>query len=403
MNYSKTIKENASALMVTYGSMLFEGAILTLLIALMSPLSIRYNVSTATISTLLTAQAVGNVSSVYFSGNASDKIGKKKMILFGLLFYFVFLIGMSITSNFYVALFLALLAGIGHGFMDSPSISMLIDIFGDHSGPSMSIVAVFFSGGGALSSIIVSRLLHFNLDFRIIFIIYFFLAVIVGIITYKAKYPKRQVRKVSKKDSKQSLEHRKILLKTAAFLGLLTFLIGASNAIFRTWVSTYAVSVGGLTLESSLNLLTFLQIGSVIGAVFFAYILTKVHSTKIMIINGFIAITSLVLFLTIDISGISGVLLVMVAGAVLSIGFSLSLNIVGELFIENSGQATGFVGTSHMTASIVMTFLTSRLLTKVGVSFIIWIAVGLSVVATLLSISFRVMFVKVRKEVIDQN
>ena len=62
--------------MVTYGSMIFEGAIITLLIALMSPLSIRYGVSTSTISTLIAARAVGNVSSVYFSGNASDIIGK---------------------------------------------------------------------------------------------------------------------------------------------------------------------------------------------------------------------------------------------------------------------------------------------------------------------------------------
>lgn len=399
MNYGRVIKSNYSALMVTYGSMIFEGAIITLLIALMSPLSIRYGVSTSTISTLLTARAVGNVSSVYFSGNASDKIGKKKMILFGLIFYFVFLIGMMITSNFYVALFLSLIAGIGHGFMDSPSMSMLIDIFGDHSGPAMSVVAVFFSGGGVMSSFIVGRLLANSLDFRIIFIVYLVIASIVAIIAYSATYPKRQVREIKKTDD-SSEKDKKILLKTAIFLALISFTFAAATAILMTWISTYTFEVQGLSIENSLAMLSFLQLGSVIGAVVFAVILTRVHSTKIIIANGFLAVISLVIFLNLS---NNGVILIMIAGAVLSIVFSLSLNVVGELFIENSGQATGFIATASMSATMIVTFITGRLLPVIGVESIMWIGVWLAVVATVFAIIFRGVFIKVRTTVIDQK
>lgn len=399
MNYGRVIKSNYSALMVTYGSMIFEGAIITLLIALMSPLSIRYGVSTSTISTLLAARAVGNVSSVYFSGNASDKIGKKKMILFGLIFYFVFLIGMMITSNFYVALFLSLIAGIGHGFMDSPSMSMLIDIFGDHSGPAMSVVAVFFSGGGVMSSFIVGRLLANSLDFRIIFIVYLVIASIVAIIAYSATYPKRQVREIKKTDD-SSEKDKKILLKTAIFLALISFTFAAATAILMTWISTYTFEVQGLSIENSLAMLSFLQLGSVIGAVVFAVILTRVHSTKIIIANGFLAVISLVIFLNLS---NNGVILIMIAGAVLSIVFSLSLNVVGELFIENSGQATGFIATASMSATMIVTFITGKLLPVIGVESIMWIGVWLAVVATVFAIIFRGVFIKVRTTVIDQK
>lgn len=398
MNYGNTIKNNFSALAVTYGSMVFEGAIITLLIALMAPLSARYNVTTSTVSILLTAQGLGTVGSVYFSGSASDKIGKKKMILFGLLFYFVFLIGMSFTTNFYLAIFFSLLAGIGHGFMDSPAISMLIDIFGDHSGPAMSVVAVFFSGGGVLSSVIVSSLLAYNLDFRIIFIVYFVIALIVGLIAMKATYPKRQKRAAKVVDSSVSEKNKKILLSTAMFLAVITFLFGAGNKVLITWISTYAEVIQGLSLAKSINLLTYLQIGNVIGAFFFAYILTKVHATKVLIVNGIVAIISLSIFLNLS---SNGVILIMISGAVLSIGFSLALNIVGELFIENSGQATGFIGTATMSAGMVMTFVSGRLLPIVGVANLLWIGVGIIVLATILAFIFRGVFVKVRSEIID--
>lgn len=393
-----TIKNNISALFVTYGSMIFEGAIITLLIALMKPLSLRYNVSTADISVLLTAQGLGTVATVYFSGNASDKIGKKTMILLGLMFYFVFLIGMIFTTNFYLALFLSLLAGIGHGFMDSPSISMLIDIFGDHSGPAMSVVAVFFSGGGAISALIVSRLLAFNLDFRIIFIVYIIIAAIVAIVVSTAKYPKKQIRVVEEVSHETKHSSNKILWRTASFLALITFLFSVGNTVLRTWISTYGFEVQGLALETSLNLLTYLQIGNVLGAFFFAYILTKIHSTKVMIANGIIATIALSLYLSLD--G-NAVVLIMITGAVLSIGFSLSLNIIGELFIENSGQATGFIGTALMSASMTTTFVSGRLLALVGVKNLMWMAVGIIILAGVLAGVFRIVFVKVRREVID--
>lgn len=394
MNYVKTIKDNFSAITVTYGSMIFEGAIITLLVALMTPLSARLNVSTGVVSTLLTAQGFGTVATVYISGNISDKIGKQKMILFGLIFYFIFLIGMMITTNFYIALFLSLLAGMGHGFMDSPAISMLIDIFGDFSGPAMSVVAVFFSGGGAMSSIIVGRLLALNLDFRIIFIIYLVIATVVAFVALKANYPKRQKREKKQVDAKTQQANRKTLLATASFLALITFLFASANVILRTWIPTYSLEVLKVSIEKSINMLTFLQIGNVLGAFFFAYILTKIHATKVMVVNGLVATISLVLLLLFNKSVIP---LIMLSGAVLSIGFSLALNIVGELFIENSGQATGFIGTSVMAAGMVMTFITGRLLPIIGVNGLMWISVAIVVIAAVLSIFFRIIFIRVKK------
>ena len=100
MNYVKAIKSNKSALLVTYGSMIFEGAIMTMLVALMTPLSGRMNVSVSEISMMITAQSIGTVSVIYLAGNISDKIGRKKIILLGLISYLLFLTGMFLLLIF---------------------------------------------------------------------------------------------------------------------------------------------------------------------------------------------------------------------------------------------------------------------------------------------------------------
>lgn len=399
MNYFKAIKSNSSALAVTYGSMIFEGAIMTMLIALMTPLSKTMNVTLSEISMMITAQALGTVSVIYIAGNISDKIGRKKIILLGLFSYFLFLMGMYFTTNFYFALFLALLAGVGHGLMDSPSISMLIDIFGNHSGPAMSVVAVFFSGGGAISTFIVREFIKYDIDFRILYVVFIILAFIHAYIVWNAKYPEKQKVVVEKHDYEEidevmsSKNHEKIVLTAAILLAVVTFLFASGNSILRTWVSTYSNEIKGMTLEKSIGMLTYLQIGNLLGAIIYAYVLTKVHSTKVMIFNGIMAAIGLSIFLQFS---TAEVIVLMLVGSALSVSFSLSLNIIGELYAENSGKATGFIGTASMASGMVMTFLSGILLPIIGVKLLIWLSVVIIAVATFLAIVFRGMFTEIK-------
>lgn len=399
MNYVQAIKSNKSALLVTYGSMIFEGAIMTMLVALMTPLSGRMNVSISEISMMITAQSIGTVSVIYLAGNISDKIGRKKIILLGLISYLIFLTGMFFTTNFYFAIMMALFAGIGHGLMDSPSISMLIDIFGDHSGPAMSVVAVFFSGGGAISSIIVKEFIKNDVDFKYLFILFMIVAAAHAIIVFNARYPKKQrhvVERVSKKteeDEEVKAKKEKSLFNVAILLAVITFLFASGNSLVRTWVSTYSLEVKEMTLDNSIGMLTYLQIGNVLGAVAYAYILTKVHSTKVMIFNGFMASIGLSLFLSFT---TADVLLLMIVGSALSVSFSLSLNIIGELYAENSGGATGFIGTASMASGMVITFLSGQLLPIIGVKLLMWSAIIIILTATALAIIFRRKFVEIR-------
>lgn len=397
MNYRKVIKSNSSALAVTYGSMMFEGAVMTMLIALMAPLSQNMNVDISTISILVTMYSVGTVGTIYIGGNMSDKIGRKKIILLGLISYCIFLIGMYFTSNFYFAIVLSILAGIGHGLMDSPAISMLIDIFGDHSGPAMSMVAVFFSGGGAISTLIVRVALAYNIAIKHIYVFYLLMAIIMSYIILNAKYPKRKISELeTTKNNNDSNSSKTQLWAAALFLAIITFLFSSGNSVIRTWISTYSQEVKGMGVGESVGMLTYLQVGNILGAFIFAYILTKVHSTKVMITNGLIATLSFILFLKFD---DSGVILLMIVGAVLSISFSLALNIIGELFVENSGQATGVIGTASMSAGMVMTFISGRLLPMIGISKLMWLAVFIIGIATLLSIIFRFIFVKIKPKI----
>ena len=199
--------------------------------------------------------------------------------------------------------------------------------------------------------------------------------------------------KKTEEDAEVKAKREKALFNVAILLAVITFLFASGNSLIRTWVSTYSLEVKEMTLDNSIGMLTYLQIGNVLGAVAYAYILTKVHSTKVMIFNGFMASIGLSLFLSFT---TADVLLLMIVGSALSVSFSLSLNIIGELYAENSGGATGFIGTASMASGMVITFLSGQLLPIIGVKLLMWSAIIIILTATALAIIFRRKFVEIR-------
>lgn len=378
--------------MVTYGCMLFEGAINVLMVATMSMLQDHFEMSAASISTLITIKSIGTVATIYFSGSLSDLIGRKNIICLGSVFFMVFLIGLISTQNFYMAMFFALIGGIAHGLMDSPAISMLIDIFGRDSGPAMSFVQVFFASGSAITSTLTSLIIKKNMNWKLIYALYAIVGIVVIAIVLTARYPKRY--KGEPIDANESPKREPSFMREGLLLACTTFLLSSSSAVINTWLPTFANQEKNMTLISSVELLAKLQFGNIVGALLFAYILTKVHATVLLIINPLIALIGMmtIVFMP-NISALS----VFVVGMVMGVLFSLALNIAGEMFPQSSGKATGFIGSASMSAGMTTVFLTGKLYPYTGFQHLFTFVLILLSLAICLATWFRTLYLKMIK------
>lgn len=385
MSYLNISKKNLGALFVTYISMLFEGAINVLMIVSMDYLISRYNVDRQAISVLITLKSLGTFLTVYISGGVSDKIGKRKVIFTGLIFFMVFLIGMVLTSNYTVALVLSLLAGIGHGLMDAPSIAILVDIFAEKNGPAMSFVQVFFGLGGLICSSLATMFVKYNINLLKLNFVMMIIGLILALIILKSQFPddekiktQTNMNKTFKKLSENSI------VKSAFLLAVAAMSFSAANAIVITWLPTYSEVVLGMTQEKSILQLSQYQTGNIIGAIFFAWLLTQFPAEKLQVVNASIAIISLTAFMYIN----TNIPLLFISGLVMGVMFSLSLNIIGKIYKNESGRAIGFIGMVAMMSTMITTFITGRLVMNTGVAFVFSTVVWVLLIGLLASYGF---------------
>lgn len=376
------------AITVSYGEMFIEGSVASIKIALMSVYAVKFGKNLGDISILLTLSSVGILLSLFLSGMISDKTGRRAPIFLGNLLFTVFLFAFPLTDNFNVALVLWFIVGIAHGLTDTPSMSLLFDALAGNTGPAMSFVQVFFASGGIMASLMASAIIRYDLDYKIAFFAILVINLIIMTVIIKSRFP-HTARVQSAASVRPYIYKREpSIMREGVLLLLCTLLFSFYSGIFSTWLPTYMETVKGFTSASAVAMLSVNQGGAMIGALCFAIVLRKIHTTVLMALNPLAAV---VLFALLLLSSQHWLLygIVLFIGFFMGLFFSLAINMGGELFFEHAGTATGAVGTTTMIGSTVMVFLTGRLIESVGIGRLFPLSFYALLVLVVLTFIFR--------------
>lgn len=376
------------ALAVTYGAMFIEGGLNTIFVALMVLLANHFDVPKDEISILIQVKGYGTLLTLYFSGTLSDRFGRRRIILLGALGFIVFLIGFALSPTIQIALIFAFLAGMGHGLMDSPAISIIFDAIDGNTGPAMSLVQVFFSGGATITTLAASFMIANGAPWQYMIYAYLLLMALFLVVTLAAKYPKVKGTATGD-DEKRIVFNRKPLVKVEGlFLGITAFVFANVQGILMTWIPSFGVGAKGFVEEVAVRMLSMYQLGSVIGAVVFAFLLLKYHSTIFMIANPILTLAAIGVSLITDSELILSAMY-FASGIGMGIYFSLLISTAGEMFSDNAGSATGAVGTVNMLGNIFAVSVTAQLLKIVSIAEIFVIAAILLAALIVLAFLFR--------------
>ena len=378
------------ALFVTYGAMLFEGALNAVLVAAMIMLAQHFQKDVSDISVLVSLKGLGTLVSLYFSGRLSDRYGRKVVILAGLVCFSVFVFGMLATNIYALAMVFALFSGIGHGLMDAPAMSILFDVFGNKTGPAMSMVQVFFSGGGVLTSLTASILITRGWPWQYLFYGYAVMALLLCFVIVRSVYP--SIAKLSGSGVHRIVFQKKpTVWKEGLILGCCAALLSVINAINSTWLPTFGIAVKGLNEGAAIRLLTFYQIGAVCGSFLFAYMLRKIHTSVLMVLNPLLGAVMLFLAITLG-HPLLVYFFIFMTGMMMGVYFSLCINMGGELFYESAGSATGAIGTITMGGSTLMVMITGKLLPIVGTTNLFFVSAIVMMLLGVMAFYFRTLY-----------
>ena len=93
-----------------------------------------WNTDAAGVLYVISALGIGRLITYPFSGAISDKFGRRLTVITGCLVYIVFFGGILLAPNTTVAFFVAILAGVANGFLDSGVLPAVMEILVQSSG-----------------------------------------------------------------------------------------------------------------------------------------------------------------------------------------------------------------------------------------------------------------------------
>jgi len=310
-------------------------------------IGLTYKLTGSQKGNLVTVSSLGYIAANLVGGYLSESLGKKQVILAGLLlstagaFLFAHISSLKITPySYYLALLLVFFIGAGSGVMDGISNALIIDLHPERKAIYLNLSHAFFAIGAVGGPVIAGYLMQlFNWQS-----VYYFL----GLVSLLFLFPFAFQRCPSPKKGKEKINIKAIehLLKNRIFLSLnlcMLLYVGAEIGL-GSWLCEYlrVSEYFRLSQMESGIFLSYFWIAMLIGRFIYGSLVERSSYTlalSISSVGGIICILAFLLTRQLTLAAVS----IFLYGLFLSGMFATIISLGGEKFSRYSGATSGIL------------------------------------------------------------
>lgn len=309
------------------------------------------------------AFAFGRVSTVYLTGKMVEKFGPKVVLSIGVVLIGLFFVGVPLLPNFYAGMVFAFCGGAGMGAQDTVCPLFLSIVFTRTYSGSLSAGQALFGLGSFATPFLIGLMLANKYPF---YLAYFILFIVVVVMLALMPFMKVE-RKVNESGNEDSVEPLYVKNKVLVY-GAMFVVCAAYSAVVNS-IGLYTSSIVedmGIASSTAAFVLTVYNVGCFMGSTAFIYILQKVQSQTVLIVNNVIALIAIVIVIF---SGKLNIYFVglFVAGFVLGVLFSVIIDIATRIGHEHISIAGSLVATASGGSDCLTPIITGALVGIMGV------------------------------------
>ena len=359
----------------------------------MTFLTEKFNTDNAGVSFLVSAYGIGRLASLYLSGAASDKFGRKPFVVLGAIFCALFLIGIPLSPNYGIALAFAVLGGLANAFLDAGTYPTLMESFPNAAGAATVINKAFISVGSLILPFMISFFINHNIYFGWSFFVPAIILLASAVFLFTVKFPSSESRAEGKTAGATFNEKPKFHIEGLALVGI-GFTAPALLYLMNIWLPVYAQEVLGMQLTSSLKLLSYYNIGAFISVIAVAIAL-KTWLKPVHVLLGYPIISAIATFAFMNATSTA-----LTIACAFVIGFSLAgvmqlaLSVICEFFWKNKGRMTGILCTATSSATAGIPFVTGMITRYTDVSGVFVFSLMINILGILFAIIVNVRYRK---------
>ena len=349
-----------------------------------------WNTDAAGVLYVISALGIGRLITYPFSGAISDKFGRRLTVIIGCLVYIGFFGGILLAPNTTVAFFVAILAGVANGFLDSGVLPAVMEILVQSSGLASILSKLCIAIAQYILPVMVTFWASNGLWFGWTFVICIVLLVVISLLL--TKLPFATVGEAKAETAADVVQVKSNFWIEGVALIIMGYTATATFQVFLNINKDYGMTFLNMTEAAAGKIGSNYALGSIFAVCLNVVLVKWVKPVRMIVVYPALSLATLLWMYFVPspiVAQIGGFLIgATCAGGVLQ----FLVSVMSDLFPASKAKAVSMIMIAGALCAFSITAIAGTVTSKFGVQYTLLVSAVLAVVSIIASIVVNIRY-----------
>nr|WP_302646846.1 MFS transporter [uncultured Clostridium sp.] len=349
-----------------------------------------WNTDAAGVLYVISALGIGRLITYPFSGAISDKFGRRLTVIIGCLVYIGFFGGILLAPNTTVAFFVAILAGVANGFLDSGVLPAVMEILVQSSGLASILSKLCIAIAQYILPVMVTFWASNGLWFGWTFVICIVLLVVISLLL--TKLPFATVGEAKAETAADVVQVKSNFWIEGVALIIMGYTATATFQVFLNINKDYGMTFLNMTEAAAGKIGSNYALGSIFAVLLNVVLVKWIKPVRMIVVYPALSLATLLWMYFVPspiVAQIGGFLIgATCAGGVLQ----FLVSVMSDLFPASKAKAVSMIMIAGALCAFSITAIAGTVTSKFGVQYTLLVSAVLAVVSIITSIVVNIRY-----------
>ena len=349
-----------------------------------------WNTDAAGVLYVISALGIGRLITYPFSGAISDKFGRRLTVIIGCLVYIGFFGGILLAPNTTVAFFVAILAGVANGFLDSGVLPAVMEILVQSSGLASILSKLCIAIAQYILPVMVTFWASNGLWFGWTFVICIVLLAIISLLL--TKLPFATVGEAKAETAADVVKVKSNFWIEGVALIIMGYTATATFQVFLNINKDYGMTFLNMTEAAAGKIGSNYALGSIFAVLLNVVLVKWIKPVRMIVVYPALSLATLLWMYFVPspiVAQIGGFLIgATCAGGVLQ----FLVSVMSDLFPASKAKAVSMIMIAGALCAFSITAIAGTVTSKFGVQYTLLVSAVLAVVSIIASIVVNIRY-----------
>ena len=349
-----------------------------------------WNTDAAGVLYVISALGIGRLITYPFSGAISDKFGRRLTVIIGCLVYIGFFGGILLAPNTTVAFFVAILAGVANGFLDSGVLPAVMEILVQSSGLASILSKLCIAIAQYILPVMVTFWASNGLWFGWTFVICIVLLVVISLLL--TKLPFATVGEAKAETAADVVQVKSNFWIEGVALIIMGYTATATFQVFLNINKDYGMTFLNMTEAAAGKIGSNYALGSIFAVLLNVVLVKWIKPVRMIVVYPALSLATLLWMYFVPspiVAQIGGFLIgATCAGGVLQ----FLVSVMSDLFPASKAKAVSMIMIAGALCAFSITAIAGTVTSKFGVQYTLLVSAVLAIVSIIASIIVNIRY-----------